>query len=253
MKTPVVVVPLPTSVNDIFMHALFARVTLSNNDVIEFETRYNKDTNTVELIVPSSAFKYFDQLTGMKRGPKLERFIDWLIGSKRFEPIAQPNFISASAFDIHLGATTAKLDDRNVVIFPGSRPSMIGYNLKAKNLSDPLQPDQTNPCCPVVDPDDPTQCVKFYLVWQYICGSNTFLELRITANITSPSVAPETIINDIVISTDGVSPGDVIESEVLSLDSVPSGALISLTIQRNFTGSSDPNTEMIGMIGVRLE
>lgn len=248
-----VVVALPPSVNDIFMHALFARVTLSNNEVLEFETRFNKDTNTIELLIPSSAFKYFDQITGMKRGPKLQKFVDWLIGSKRFEPIAQPDFISATAFDIHMGATTARLDDRNVVIFPGSKPSMIGYNLKARNLDDPLPPDAVNPCCPVVNPDDPTQSVKFYLIWQYICGSNTFLELRVTANITAPSAAPETIINDIVISTDGVNPGDVVESEILLLTSVPSGALISLTIQRNFTGTTDPNTEMIGMIGVRLE
>jgi hypothetical protein len=225
---------------------------MSDNSNVEFQTKYDKASNTVDLIIPEKTMRIFDQMVGMKRGPRLKKFIDWLIGSKKFEPVAQPNFVSATAFEIFIGATSAVINDRMVIIFPGLNPSIVGYNLKLQSL-DPLIPkDQENPCCPIITPD-PTQKFKVFLVWQYICGVGSSLEVRVTANVLAPSAAPYTVVNDVTISTVGVTPGEVLETEILSLENLQSDTIISLNIMRNFTGSSDPHSEMIGMIGVRLE
>lgn len=239
-------------VNDLLLHAMFARIALGDDSTVEFETHYDKKSNTVELIVPEKTMRVFDQMLGMKRGPKMQKYIDWLMGSKRFEPIAQPNFISATAFDVFIGATTAVLNERMVLIFPGVDPSIIGYNLKLQTLKPAIPLESDNPCCKIVTPE-PIQKLRIFLVWQFICGNGSNLELRISANILSPSQAPFTVINDVIISTAGVAVGDVMETEILDLDNLTSDTIISLTIMRNFQGSGDPHSEMIGMIGVRLD
>lgn len=73
--------PQPSYVNDWIIYAIFARLTLSNNDTIEFDTVFNEQTNTIELCVPDEANDIFNQITGTQRGTKFKRYIDWLIGS----------------------------------------------------------------------------------------------------------------------------------------------------------------------------
>jgi len=217
--------------NDFFLYALFARIALSNNENIEFETKFDKETQTIELQLSDNNLQLFDQLVGMKRGPKFKQFIDWLIGSRRFDSVSETDFFSATAFDIWFGATVAQIEDRNLVLFPTKKESVIGYNFK-------LNEEKTK--------------AKLFLVWQYICGSNDFAELRVVANVISTSAPPMDVVNDVILDTSGLTANEVIETEILNLD-VPEDSVISLSIIRCFEGSSDPQSEMIGMIGVRLE
>lgn len=67
-------------VNDIIIHALHLRIALSDGQSIEFQTKYDKETDTVELIIPDNLIEYFNQLTGIYKGQNFEAFINWLIG-----------------------------------------------------------------------------------------------------------------------------------------------------------------------------
>lgn len=68
-------------VNDLFLYALFARLTFTNNDKVEFRTEYSQDTNTIELQIPPNYLQVFDELTGIHQGPNFKAFINWLIGN----------------------------------------------------------------------------------------------------------------------------------------------------------------------------
>lgn len=217
--------------NDLILYALLARLTLDDNRIIEFETKFDKKTQTIELQIAEKDLKFFDQMMGMKRGPKFKRFIDWLIGSKRFESQVTPDFISATAFDIWFGATESVIDNTPLVLFPTSCASHIGYNLK-------LREENTK--------------AKINMIWQFICGSNTSFELRVNASVTSVNDDPVDFVSDISVSTSGLSPGDQVETNILDID-VPEGSIIGLSLLRNFEGSSDPKSEMFGLIGVRID
>lgn len=67
----------PPAVRDLFLHALFARIAMTDNSVIEFQTRFNPATNTIELEVPACNLPIFDMLTGMQKGPNFKAFMGW--------------------------------------------------------------------------------------------------------------------------------------------------------------------------------
>ena len=73
--------PQHSYINDWIIYAIFARLTLSNNDTIEFDTTFNQETNTIELCLPEGTTAAFNHITGAQRGPNFKRYIDWLIGS----------------------------------------------------------------------------------------------------------------------------------------------------------------------------
>lgn len=81
IQPPIAQYPQPSYVNDIFLYALFARITLSNNETIEFETTFDQANGAIDLCIPDGALPIFDQITGMQRGAKFKSFINWLIGS----------------------------------------------------------------------------------------------------------------------------------------------------------------------------
>lgn len=220
-----------TSVNDFFLHALFARLTLTNNRVIEFDTKFNHSTNTIELQIKDQDLKFFDQLLGIQRGPKFKTFIDWLIGSRQLTTSTLvPDFISISAFDIWYGANESIVNDIPVVIPSTINPSHIGYNLKVKSG---------------------TTKIRVHLSWLYIGGANTSFTLRVNAAIVSTST-PINIVNDVIIPTIGIANGDNVETAVLDIDT-EDNTIIGVSIQRNCDGSTDPHTEIIGLIGMRVE
>jgi len=225
----------PEVVNDLLLYALFARVTLTPHNeqcgrTIEFSTSYDAATRTVELEVADDDLKFFDQLTGVQRGPRFQKFINWLIGSRQFESTVTPDFVSATAFDFWYGATPTQMEDVPLVLFPTVEPSAIGYNAK-------LRPTSTK--------------AVISATWKFVCGSGSSLTVRVVVTVISPDQDPYEVVHDAMVSTAGLSAGDVFDTDLLSL-SVPAGSVLALSMMRNFSGSTDPHSEMVGLIGVRI-
>lgn len=69
-----------TGLRDAFLYVLFARFALGDNDTVEFQTKYNPATDTMELFYPDKADPLFDTLMGVQRGELFKRYMDWLMG-----------------------------------------------------------------------------------------------------------------------------------------------------------------------------
>ena len=227
----------PPKTNDFFLYALYARIALSNNDVVEFETHYDQKTNTIELTLPEEAKPLFNQITGMQRGPNFKKFIDWLIGSQTLTlgASADESFISASELQVWFGADTINVGgDRLLLSLPSCDASVLGYNLKTQ----------------------PTFSGKLVvsLVWMFLSGSNTSFDIRTAATVSdSLGGGPITYTNDQNISTLGLISGDIRETTLLDTGNVIGGdKIISTLVHRNYTGSPDPQTESIGVVGIRI-
>ena len=232
MKAPV---GGPPVANDIFLHALFVRCTLTNNDVIEFQTTFNQATQTVELIIPPNMYTLLDQITGLQRGPNMIRFIDWLIGTRtlKTDMIPDPNFIPSSAISIWFGATQSTIDDKMVITLPDTDASVVGYNLK------------TN--------EQLTGSLGAYLVWMYVCGQNTSYDIRTTVQVNDELGNPPVLFTqDTNISTFNLVPGDIRETLIMTFDGYPNN-IDNFLIYRNYLGSPDPKTEGIGVLGLRFK
>jgi hypothetical protein len=229
----------PVSINDFFLYAMFARIALSNNKNIEFETKYDKTTNTIELIIPNHALPIFDQLTGMQRGPNMQTFINWLIGSKTLQPAHQQdqNFVPANTLEVWFGATRSTIDETFVLLPPTVDTSVVGHNLKVS--------------------DTFIGSIKVHLIWMMICGQNnptSFFELRSSSNVSSINgTVPTITVNDTQVPTFNLLEGDIREVQILEIDDIKPNDIISLLINRNFTGTTDPQTESFGIIGIRIE
>lgn len=237
---PKVVIPkinpsAPLTVNDWFLYAVFARLALSNNDTTEFETKYDPKTNTIELIIPDETKPFFDQLTGIQRGPNFKMYIDWLIGSRtlKMDQIQDPNFVPSSAISIWFGATQSTIDDKMVITLPDTDASVIGYNLKTT--------------------DQLVGSLAVYLVWMYVCGANTSFSIRSTAQINDELGNPPVLFTeDNTISTFNLVPGDIRETMIMNFDVNPDN-LVNFLLYRNYMGSPDPQTEGIGVLGLRFK
>ena len=226
----------PPVANDIFLHALFVRCTLTNNDVIEFQTVFNQATQTVELIIPNNMSTLLDQITGLQRGPNFKRFIDWLIGSQTLAPATKldTGFIPSSNIDIWFGASQVMIDDKLMISLPAADMSVIGHNLKT---SDTLDDNST---------------LKVYLIWAFNCGSNTSFTIRTTGRVNQSDGSAVDNVADIDISTFNLISGDIRETLVLDIPGVNADNLINLLSWRNYGGSIDPKTESVSVIGFRL-
>lgn len=228
----------PPVANDIFLHALFVRCTLTNNQTIEFQTRFDRDTQTVELIIPENMQTLLEQITGLQRGPNMIKFVDWLIGSKTLKPnlIHDPDFVPSSAISIWFGATQSTIDDKLVITLPDTDASVIGYNLKT---NDQLLGKTSG-------------SLGVYLVWTFICGGNTSFNLRTTVQINDEvGSAPVLLSEDVEISTVNLIPGDIRETLLMTFDAY-SNNIDNFLIYRNYSGSLDPKTEGIGVLGIRF-
>jgi hypothetical protein len=232
----------PVVANDIFLHALFARITLTNNETIEFETKFNRATNTIELQIEDRHRALFNQLTGIQRGPIFQEFVNWLIGSNTLITPSTSDkldgeFIPSSNIDIWFGGTQVAIDNNAIAInLPTNEPSVLGHNLKT---SPTLKPGY----------------LQVYLIWKFICGSNTSFDIRSMAHITDINgESPVDIVSDTNISTFNLVSGDVRETLILDTgNAVSPDNIINLQFLRNFQGSPDPKTESIGVLGIRLK
>ncbi len=225
-------------VNDIFLHSLFARIALSNNDVIEFQTRYSKETDTIELMIPDGQMEIFDQITGMQRGNRFKAFINWLIGSETLTATAtldqDPNFISAGALSIWVGATQGSVGTNKLtLLLPTTELSVIGYNFKVGSSGGSL---------------------KVSLVWIYDSGSNNSFNVNTSVDISAISGGvPVSSSGNTSISTFNLINGDIRETELLTVADVSQDDIVSIMVRRNYNGSPDPKTDLVGVLGLKIE
>ena len=235
---PIVLIPrtsrasdVPPYPNDIFLHALFARLTLSNNETIEFETKFNQATNTIELIVPPDSLQYFNQLTGIQRGPNFKTFINWLIGSETLTSAKDLDFVNASELLVWFGATPVLTDaGRLMLSLPAKEPSTVGHNLKTGDS------------------------YAGSIIWAFIGGLNSAFEIRSSATVSDTTGAtPVVTVNDSNISTFNLLPGDIRETVILNISDVGPNNIINILLNRNFVGNTEPQTEGIGIIGLRVK
>jgi hypothetical protein len=226
----------PPVTNDIMIYALFARITLTNNNIIEFETKFHRDTNTIELVVPAEAMPLLDQITGIQRGPVFKRFIDWLIGSQSIIPatLRDGEFVSSSDIAIWFGGTRAVIDEKMILNLPAADMSTIGYNLKTSSII------------------TAGTKLKIYLVWTYNCGSNTSFTIRTNARVTQIDGTIQDVAGDADISTFNLISGDIRETLLLEMTDIHPNDIISLLFLRNFPTTPEPKTDSIGVIGLRF-
>lgn len=239
----------PDGVRDLILHALFARIALRDNSNVEFRTVFNQSTNTIELDIPNELLPVLDEILGMQRGPKFQAYIDWLIGRQAIisevnviDPTTiDKDFVPASSLDIWTGAKVGNLDDEKIVIFlPNNCPSVVGYNTK-------------------VDDTFTTGQVVISLIWVYESGDNgsnstASFDIQTSVNISAingNTVA--TVSNNTTIPTFNLIKGDVRETELLTLTGITSNDMLSLIIKRNFVGNSDPETEFVGILGLKVK
>lgn len=227
-------------VNDLFLYALFARIALSNDENIEFSTVYNPDTKTVELVIPDNQIEIFNQITGMQRGPKMKKYIDWLIGSRTLQVgsviNADANFTSASELTVWTGATHANLDDDKIVLMlPTDCLSVVGSQYR------------------IDENYDPSNTLQISVIWLFESGSNTSFDLQTTVNIGEiGGNSVSTISEDTNVSTINLVSGDIRETPLISLNGIAAQDLLSIMIRRNYDNSPDLNTESVGIIGIRI-
>lgn len=224
--------------NDFFLHALFARVTLTNGETIEFETKFNPTTNTIELLVPPASTALFNQLTGLQRGPNFQQFVNWLIGSNSIQTTSQKDddFISSSLLEVWVGAIPTNIDgERLVLILPTEDPAVFGHNTKAA--------------------DNFTGYLKVSLLWMYLGGANNDFNIR--TKVTSTAADGSNVENsevDVAISTMNLIRGDIRETVLLETDpNINADDIISILVYRNYVGSGDAQTEIIGVVGLKVE
>lgn len=221
--------------NDLLLHALFARLALSNNDTIEFETFYDRNTNTIELDIPNEALPFLDQITGMKRGPRFQEYINWLIGSQSLQhSYLDGDFVPSTSLESWFGGTRSVINEKMVLLLPDTDVSVVGYNLK------------TN--------DTFSGRILISLIWMYTCGVNTTFDIRTTAHVaTATGDTPVLYVDDTNISTLNLIEGDVRETQLLEVTSVGSNNIVHILLNRNYQGSPDPQTESVGIVGLRVQ
>ena len=231
-------VSTPPQANDIFLYSLFARVTLTNNDVIEFQTQFDQATNTIELIIPNEMQPLLNQITGMQRGPNFQTFINWLIGSQNLAPATtqDKDFVPASAIEVWFGANNINISGTGLVLsLPQAASSTVGYNLKVS--------------------DSFSGRLVVSLVWMFIEGCNDNFTIQTSCNLTDQFGGNPTYISDDTdISTLNLISGDIRETIVLDTGLIVSpNNIAQLLFSRNYAGSPDPRTELVGIVGIRLQ
>lgn len=65
-------------IRDFFLYALFARIANRDNSTHEFCTRYNSNTNSIELEIDDETLQFLEQVT---QGTNFKRYLSWLFQS----------------------------------------------------------------------------------------------------------------------------------------------------------------------------
>ena len=233
----------PPAVNDVFLHAMFARLAFSDNSVVEFETKYDPATNTIELYVPADKMPVFNQITGMKRGDNMQCFINWLIGSRALIMAATDakdgEFVPSTSLQIWSGATVQNIEgNRLSIAMPTDETSTIGYNFKVI--------------------EDFQGRVRISLVWAFLGGSGlptASFSVRTTTNITgAQGSSPLVVVGDTNVPTFNLLAGDIRETLLLETGDVVFGDdIVGILLHRNYNGSPDLHSEAFGVLGLRIE
>lgn len=63
-------------IRDMFLHALFARISANDNETWEFETKFDQTDNSIELQISE---KFISILETVSKGEDFNRYIRWLI------------------------------------------------------------------------------------------------------------------------------------------------------------------------------
>jgi len=239
--------PHPAStVRDLFLHALFARIAFTNNDTTEFRTVYDPITNVIDLDIPQEALDALDQVTGMQRGPNFKTFINWLIGSATLTTgsgapaglLANPNFVSGLSLRVWLGANLFNYaDDYLALVLPATVQAIVGYNFSTTNSGD----------------------VTVSLLWSLPAalpqGETTSATIRASATINQTDGSQPLFGSaDVTVSADdSQAAGALVKTEIMVIPAVPAGSIVSLLLSRNFVGSPDPNTQAVVLVGLLVE
>lgn len=224
------------SVNDFFLYALFARIAFRNNHNIEFETKYDKNSNTIELQVPTNYLDTFDEMLGIQRGPNFKKFVNWLIGSQTLQTsggVIDGQFISVNSLNLWFGASYLDVDgNKLVILLPPSQQSAINSSIKTSDTHD--------------------GDLSISLVWMYLSGNNNNFDIKVNVTITN-EFGDATVYSELVsISTFNLIANDTRTTELISINDVGPNTIVDIMIYRNYGGSADPGTDVIGVVGLLL-
>lgn len=224
--------------NDIILYSLLARIALKNNETIEFRTKLDQSTNTIELCVDQKYLYLFDQIQGMQRGPRFKAFINWLIGSETLVTAdvgSDRTFIASSLLDVWFGAKPTNIEgNRLVLILPTTDASVVGFNTKTV--------------------DGFVGTLRVSLIWMFIDGDNTSFKIKTKATISNvDGGTPFTVANETDISTFNLINEDIRETILLEQQIDDSDSIINLLLHRNYVGAGDDQTETVGVVGLKIE
>lgn len=226
------------AVNDLILHALLVRIALNNDESAEFQTKYDPATNTVDLDIPDGYIPFLDEITGMQRGPNLQAFINWLIGSGTLAPATKTDqgFIASGSLNPWFGATQTVVDEVPLLTLPADSMAVVGFNTRASGTF--------------------SGGLRVFLTWMYIGGGTNGFEVSTNVQINSVTgdmpLSSTSEVTD--VSTLNLVTGDIREKLIIDTGTVVNtNDLISILIRRNFPGNADPQTDLVGAVGLRLE
>lgn len=117
-----------TTIKDVVLHSLIARLALNNNDNYEFQTVYDELSKKFDLNVPDYVL---DLLNEVQHSDKLKKFLGWLIGGKEniknlYESNEDTNaFTDEYKFKIdNISSTTETFSESGTIT--GNRVKFIG-------------------------------------------------------------------------------------------------------------------------------
>lgn len=225
-----------TRLNDLFLHALFARLAFKNNENYEFKTKYHPSTNTIELDIPDKYLDVLDQVTGIQRGPNFKRFMNWMIGSEQLQgddKDVNSKFLSTSDINLWYGASYLDVNGSTLTVaLPSSLPSAINANFKT---------------APEYSGD-----VQLKLNWMFIDGQNTEFYVKVNVTVIDKFGNSYVVSEESMISTFNLIANDLRNTTIIELPNIGSDTLIDIVIMRNYSGSLDPQTETISVAGIEL-
>lgn len=222
--------------NDLFLHALFARLAFKNNENYEFKTRYNPATNIIELDIPDKYLEVLDQITGIQRGPNFQKFVSWLIGSRQFsmqDGDISSKFLSIADFNIWFGASFLDTNQGALSIaLPATLPSAVNTNFKTSS--------------------EYAGSISLRLNWMYREGTNTNLLVKCNVTVIDSSGDSQLFTNEVDISTFNLISGDIRVTTLIDMPVVGPDSLIDIILLRNYANSSDPRSETISIMGIEV-
>ena len=94
--------------------------------------------------------------------------------------------------------------------------------------------------------------IELRLNWVYLGGQNTEFEVKVNVTVIDSSGNSYVSSNNSTISTFNLLANDIRSTPIINLLNIGQDTLIDIVIMRNYTGSSDPQTETISAAGIEL-